>query len=75
MAKVPPTKDERDTNLQNLKQAMAQYYEEESNRLDNETKFLRAVLQGRGVSETGSVNLQEASALVQVEIDAYIGFE
>ncbi len=75
MAKIPPTKDERDANLDALKTAIDFYTESELNRLDNEVKFMRSVLEGRDISDTGTKNLDEVSDLVVSEIDDFLLFE
>lgn len=72
MAKTPPTKDERDANLDKLTEAMDDWFEDEKKRLENETKFMRSVLEGRGASDAGTKNLIEASALLQSEVDEFI---
>lgn len=72
MAKTPPTTDERDANLDKLTKAMDDWFEDEKRRLDNEAKFMRSVLKGRGVSDAGTRNLDEASALLQSEVDEFI---
>lgn len=69
-----PTKDERDENLKNLQDETKKWADKEVERLDNEAKFMRAVVKGRtGSEELGSLNLFEASKVVQVEIDSFIG--
>lgn len=76
MATTPPTRAERDARLETLKAAVKQWAQSEINRLDNETLFLKAVLQGRkGVTEAATLNLSTASDVVELEIDAYINFE
>lgn len=72
MAKNPPTKAERDANLDQLKKAVDDWFEDEKKRLDNETKFMRSVLQGRGASDAGTRNLAAVSALLQVEVDEFV---
>jgi len=72
MATKPPTKAERNANLDALKSAVDEYAEDEKRRLENETKFLRAVVQGRGASDAGTANLAEAGKVLQVEIDQFI---
>lgn len=72
MAKTPPTKDERDANLDKLTQAMDDWFEDEKRRLENEAKFLRAVLDDRGASNAGTANLAVTSALLQAEVDAFV---
>ena len=72
MAKTPPTVDERDANLDALKKAADEWFEVEKKRLENETKFMRSVLQGRGASDAGTLNLATESALLQSEVDDFI---
>jgi len=72
MAVQPPTKDERDANLEALKKAVDEWAEVEIRRLENETTFLRAVLQGRGASDLGTKNLALASRLLQTEINQFL---
>jgi hypothetical protein len=74
MAQLPPDKATRDTNLQALKAAVQEWGEKEKLRLDNETKFLRSVLTGRGATGVGDANLQAASSALENEIDNYILF-
>ena len=73
MATSPPTRAARDANLDALQAAVDEWAESEITRLDNETQFLRAVLQGRsGSKELAQKNLASAGALLQAEIDAFI---
>lgn len=72
MASQPPTKAERDANLDSMQTALDQWADSEKTRLENEVKFMRAVLQGRGASNTGSKNLASTSALLQTEINDFI---
>ena len=72
MAKLPPTKAARDANLDALQTAVNQWAETEKTRLENEVKFMRAVLQGRGATNVGSQNLAATSVLLQTEIDDFI---
>ena len=70
-----PTKTERDDNLNLLKSEVATWAKKQIERLDNEAKFMRAVVKGRtGSEELGSLNLFEASVIVQAEIDEFIVF-
>lgn len=62
----------RDANLDALSQAVDEWFEKEKTRLDNETKFLRAVAQGRGSANVGTANLLEAAKLVQVELEDFL---
>lgn len=72
MATIPPTKAERDANLDALQEAVDEWSGKEETRLDNESKFLRAVVQGRGASNTGTQNLEKTASLTQSEIDQFI---
>ena len=73
MASSPPTKDERDKNLDALSEAVKKFVESERTRLENENKFLRAVLNKRGGAPNASEqNLASAGSLTQTEIDAFI---
>lgn len=63
----------RNDALDNLKQAVDDYYDHEHQRLVDETTFLKSVLRGR----TGSERLQrsntaEASAIVNSDITSYL---
>ena len=72
MAAQPPTKAERDANLDKLKIAVDEWAESEKVRLENETFFMRSVLQGRGASDLGTKNLATASRLLQTEINEFL---
>jgi len=75
MAKLPPTKDARDANLDALQSAADEWGKKEKERLENEVKFMRAVLKGRtGSEKAGTQNLDALSKLLQSEIDAFIAF-
>jgi hypothetical protein len=67
-----PTKAERDANLDILKTEVETWFRKESERLDNESKFLKAVMQGRGSTGAATKNLAATSKLVQDEIDAFL---
>jgi len=74
-SKRPPTKDERDENLQALSDAVKDWGKKEQDRLENEVKFMRAVLKGRtGSDKAGTTALDEAASLLQTEIDEFIAF-
>lgn len=76
MARRPPTKDERDKNLDALKDAVKEWSDKETERLENEVKFMRSVLKGRtGSEQAGTKNLDQVSKLLQAEIDDFIGFQ
>ena len=74
MAVQVPTQVERDANLQALEQAVAEWAKKEQDRLDNESKFMRAVLQGRGASNVALQNLQAVVTPLQVEINQFVTF-
>ena len=76
MADPIPTKEKRDENLSKLQSAMKEFADKEIKRLDNETKFMRAVMKGRtGSEKLGTSNLLETAKLVQDEIDQFLLFE
>lgn len=72
MANTPPTRAQRDANLDALEKAVNEWAESEKTRLENEVKFMRAVLQGRGVSEAGSANLALGALEVAGEINDFL---
>jgi hypothetical protein len=72
MSATPPTKDQRDANLDALKKATKDWADKEIKRLENETKFLRAVISGRGASENGTQNLYIVKDLAVGEIDEFL---
>jgi len=72
MATTPPTKQDRDANLEALRTAVNQWSNKEITRLDHEAKFFRSVLQGRGANDVGTKNMSKASALTMVEINSFI---
>lgn len=72
MASRPPTIEERNANLDRLKEAVDEWADSEKTRLENEVKFMREVLQGRGASDVGTQNLAKVLEPLQSEIDAYI---
>ena len=72
MATKLPTKDQRNANLDALKKALDQWASYEKTRLENEVKYMRAVLKGRGAEQTGSKNLAQTATLLQSEIDQFI---
>ena len=67
-----PDKATRDANLDVLKSSADEYISSEITRLDNETKFLRAVLAGRGGNAAAALNLQAAATLIQTEVDEFL---
>ena len=64
-------KQARDANLDALQSALDQYLGSEITRVDNETKFLRAVLATTG-NGPASFNLLTSSTLIQAEIDDFL---
>lgn len=75
MAKLPPTKDERDSNLDVLKSAVKEWGDKEKARLENEVKFVRAVLKGRtGSEKAGTQNLDALQEILKLEIEDFIAF-
>ena len=73
MGSIPPTRAERDANLNALKSAVDEFVSSERTRLEEENKFLRAVLDARGGAPDASQrNLASAGKLVQTEIDAFV---
>lgn len=72
MATAPPTKADRDVNLELLKTTVSTWATQEQTRLENEVKFLRAVMAGRGASDTGTENLSAVSALLNDEINEFL---
>jgi hypothetical protein len=76
MALAPPTKDERDANLDALKEAVDTWVEDEKTRLENEVNFMRKVMEGRGAAtDAGTTNLATAGDVVVAEIDAFLIFD
>jgi hypothetical protein len=73
MATIPPTREERDANLDQLQEVFDEFVGAERTRLEDEIKFLRTVLDARGGAPDASAqNLASAGKLVQTEIDAFI---
>lgn len=73
MAKLPPTKAARDANLDSLKSAVKEWGTKEKTRLENEVKFLRAVLKGRtGSEKAGTQNLDALQEVLRLEIEDFI---
>lgn len=69
---VAKDKATRDANLDALKAAADTWIAKEIIRIENETKFMRTVLAGRGASNAAITNLEGASALVQAEITSFL---
>jgi len=75
MAKLPPTKAARDSNLDVLKTAVQEWGDKEKARLENEVKFVRAVLKGRtGSEKAGTKNLDTLQTILELEIEDFIAF-
>lgn len=73
MAKLPPTKAARDANLDMLKTAVKTWGEKEKTRLENEVKFMRAVLKGRtGSEKAGTQNLDTLQEILKLEVEDFI---
>jgi hypothetical protein len=72
MALVPPTQEERNANLDALQLALNQWAQTEQTRLENEVRFMRSVLTGRGVQEAGTQNLAMANRFMQLELIQFI---
>ena len=72
MATVPPTKVQRDLNLDALQAAVQAWGRKEQNRLENEVRFMRSVLQGWKSTSTGTQNLATASTLLQKSISEFV---
>ena len=68
-----PTREERDANLDALKEAVDEWVAKEKTRIEEEITFLRKVLKGRTGSEVAnSTNLAKSLELVNAEIDSFI---
>jgi len=75
MAKLPPTKADRDANLDTLKDAVKDWGDKEKTRLENEVKFMRAVLKGRtGSEKAGTENLNTLKDVLKLEVDDFIQY-
>jgi hypothetical protein len=73
MAKLPPTKAKRDANLDTLKSAVKEWGAKEKTRLENEVKFMRAVLKGRtGSEKAGTKNLDTLQEILKLEVEDFI---
>lgn len=75
MAKLPPSKNARDLNLDRLKEAVLTWGDKEKTRLENEVKFMRAVLKGRtGSEKAGTQNLDALQEILKLEVEDFIAF-
>lgn len=72
MAKAPPDIAQRDANLDELRSKVKEWADKEKERLDNENKFMRSVLKGRGVSDPKVLNLNEAVLATADEINDFL---
>lgn len=73
MARQVPTKAERDAHLDELKSAVQEWGDKEKTRIENEVKFMRAVLKGRtGSEEAGTQNLITLESLLEREIEDFL---
>jgi hypothetical protein len=75
MAGTPPTQAARNANLQALLNSVKTWGQKEQQRIDNETKFLQAILQGENASATGNSNLSTASSLLESSINDFINVQ
>lgn len=64
--------DARNANLDALATAAKEWAEKEVIRIENETKFLRSVLVGRGADGAAVLNLLEGAAELGDEIDRFL---
>lgn len=64
--------DARDARLDKLASAVEEWATKEEIRIENETKFLRSVLVGRGADNAAVLNLTEGAAELTAEIDRYL---
>lgn len=75
MARLPPDKTARDANLDTLKAAVDTWKDKEVTRLENEVKFMRAVLKGRtGSEKAGTENLNTLQEILKMEVEDFIAF-
>lgn len=75
MARLPPDKAARDANLDTLQTAVDTWKEKEVTRLENEVKFMRAVLKGRtGSEKAGTENLNTLQEILEMEVEDFIAF-
>ena len=78
MATYPPTQAVRDQNLQVLLAKVNEWGTKEKMRIENETRFLQAVLMGRNkANDPGTQNLETlltSSGLLQSAVTDFIVF-
>ena len=72
MTVQPEVKILRDKNLDDLKGAVDHWTKKEQERIENEVKFMREVLKGRGVSGAAEKNLAEATQVAVASIDSFL---
>lgn len=63
---------ERNARLDTLKTSVDRWAELELRRIENEAKFIDAVLQGRGARKVGTANLMELLPTMELELSAYL---
>lgn len=66
-------RNRRDALLDDLQQAFEQWHQNETKRVDREIRYLKSVLRGRtGSDRLGSANAEEASRIVQTDLDSFL---
>lgn len=63
---------QRNANLDALKKAVEEWANQEKSRLENESLFIKSVLQGRGADAVAITNLSEASVALGDEISRFL---
>lgn len=63
---------ERNARLDSLKAAVDDWADRELKRIENEGRFIDAVLAGRGARRAGTANLSQLSVLVEDEVKAFL---
>jgi len=78
MGNVSPDRDARDANLKALLKTLKGeagskgFVQKEQERLENEVKFLRAVLNGRGASAAATTNLADTTKTAVYSINQFL---
>lgn len=72
MGTSPPSTEQRNANLDELKAKVQEWVDKEKERLDNENQFMQAVLKGRGVQDPKVLNLNEAVLATADEINDFL---
>jgi hypothetical protein len=72
MSAIQPSTAKRNANLDKLLAAANEWAAKEQSRLENEVKFMRSVLSGRGSTKTGTGNLATIKPLIEAEIDEFL---